>query len=800
MPTNLNRELRQVLRKLAARPFYVAVTVLVLAVGIGANTAVFSIVDPLVLDPLPIPDADRVVRLFATDARYDVDDLPLSWQSYREVESEVDSLSGVAAFRTAGYNLAGGAEPVRVQGTEVTSEFFSLLGIPMAQGRPFDDAEVHSEQRVIVLSHAFWQSRFGASREVVGRTVSLNGEPYEIVGVAREGYTLPSPRIDLWLPLRLDAEQRQRGNFLAVIGRLAPRASPREVGEELAALAKHLAETDPEAHRGRGFRTVPIYEELYGEGFRTAVSIFLLAVVFVHLIAVINAANLLFLRAVSHEHELAVRSTLGARRWALLRLFGFEAGILSLFAAVVGVLLGWGGTRLLLLVLPPDIPRLDRVAMDGEVLVFTVVVAVITALLATLAPFVLVSRLQPARLINDHGRSGHGDRRRRRLRRSLITAEIALACVLLVASLVLIRSFEHLRRVEPGFEQQGLLTFFVSPGEGAGNDEAGRLPLLYRQLVEELEATPGVAASTFASQLPGDSAAATRFSVVGRPPPAGEEPRADLVIVGPGYFSTLGVPVDGRSFGRFDGLRTAPVAVVNRAFAERYLPADVSTSRLRFADREWQVIGIAGDLRQGGLEDPVYPTIYLFHDQIRQPLHTIAVAVRTSGASPEMLAEPVRRAVDQVDRSVPVYGVRTMERILSEDIAGTRAMSRLLAVFAVVAWLLAAAGIYGMMAQSVTQRLHEMGVRMAVGADRGSILRLVLREGATLALYGTAIGILGSLVVSRLLTNWVHGIDPFDIASVAGTAVLLSATGVAASYLAARRMATIQPASLLTSE
>jgi len=794
--------LRYALRRLGKKPSFAAIAIVVLAIGIGANSAVFSIINTLILEPLPYEESGRLYRLFATDVQRDWDDMPLSWLDYVDLREQTQSFEAAAALRSRGFNLTGVDEPVRVSGAEVTAPLFSLLRLQAAQGRTFTEEEERSRQRVAILSDTFWRRQFGAT-EVVNSSILLDGISYTVIGIMPPAVQLPSRDTAVWVPLELaDEERDRRGYTLTVLARLAPEVSQEEAEEELESLAERFASAYPDTNQARGFRLISLHQYIYGETFDVAATLFALTVVFVHLIAVADVASMLMARAVGQEHEFAVRSALGAGRVHLVRLFATESMVLCLAGGALGLLFGFWGTRFLVSLIPADIPRLEEIAVDARVVLFTVGLAVVTGLLFGLVPAVLMKGPSLTSLINEQGRLSRGGRRQKRMRTALVVGEMALACVLLITSVLLIRSFQHLRQRESGFDENNFLTFNLSVPEGAtpltAEAEREYLISLYDQMIEALDVLPGVGGATFATELPGESAGGIRFLVAGQEaPPRGREPVADYLKTGPDFFTILGVSLlEGRPLEATDRYRGQPVVVVNETLARHFLGEDPLFRQLVVGRRTWQVVGVVADFRQGGLEDPIYPTIYFSHRQTEVP-KTLAVGVRSEAGDPLRMARSVRDTIASIAPGMPIYNVKTMERILADDIAGTGFMARLLTGFALIALLLAFAGIYGVISYSVSLRLQEVGVRMALGAGGPDILKLIIKEGLILATAGVVVGVFGAFAVTRLLGNWLHGIRALDGVTFLIVAVLLALVGVLAALVPARSATRVDPAKLL---
>ncbi len=801
---SLGQDLRYSLRRLRKDPAFAAIAVLVLAVGIGASTAVFSILDPLVLDPLPFENPSSLYRIYGTDDYYDWDRSPLTWLDFLDLDEQAQGFEATA-LRGRGFNLVGGDQTLRVKGLEVSASFFSLFDVNALRGRTFSSAEERSKQRLAMLSESFWKSQMGSS-SLAGLTIDLDGSAYEVVGVIPAEFQVLSRDAAIWVPLDLSEEERNNRQLesLTVIARLHPDSGQEEVAEELKSIAGRLAAAYPGSNEHRGFRLLSLYQEIYGEDFHLVAMIFILAVLAVHLIAVFNISSMLLARAVDQQQEFALRTSLGAGRGELIRLSLSEALMLCVMGGVLGLVFGSWGTQYLQSVVPADIPRLENVVMDGRILLFTVLLSLSAGAFFGLAPVLLLRSPNLAGLVKEQDSRSQGSRRKKWLRRAFVVAEMTMSFVLLVAALLLIRSFQYLQTTYPGFEAEGILTFKTSMSDAARlqspEDRREVLSRRYESILDSVGVLPGVEGFAFADAMPGESAAAIRYAVAGRElPQAGREPIADFLTVSPDYFSVLRAPiVNGRPIEAQDSFAGERAVVVNQSLARlSFGGKDPLLLQLTLGGDSWRVVGVVADFQQGGLEDPVLPTIFFSYQQRTEVPTDMTFAVRSMSGDPMSLATAVQAAVAGAQAGIPIYEVKALEEILQDDIAGTGIMAQLLGRFALVAVILALAGIYGVMSYSVSLRRHEMGVRMAFGASRRDVVSLVFREGAWLAVMGVVFGVFGALAVTRLLKGWIHGISALDGPAFFLGAVLLLAMGILASFLPARRVARLKPTLLL---
>jgi putative ABC transport system permease protein len=816
---SLLQDLRFARRVLAASPGFTAVAVVTLALGIGANTAIFSVVDGVLLRRLPYDDPDRLVLLY--QAKEATDRGSFSPADYFDVARESRSFAGLAAFAPRQFNLTGDGEPERIAGLAVSGGFFDVLGAKCRWGAGFTAgadaahaahaADTAADQAV--LAHGLWQRRFGGDPALVGRTVRLDAGPVTVVGVLPPGFRFaPDRDAELFVrnatdlpppPLPPDEDLRAvRGlHWFQVLGRLAPGVELSSARAEVEGIGHRLAAAPPETNAARDLVTVSLRDELVG-GLRPALLTLLAAVGLVLLIACTNVANLLLARALARGRELAIRSTLGAGPFRLLRQLLAESLLLALAGGGLGLVLGYWGVEALVRLAPPDLAGLAEITLDHRVLAFTAAVALASVLVFGLVPAWLLSRPDSQAALKEGGRATAGARTGL-LRSLLVVAETALALVLLVGAGLLVRSFVALQAVDPGFDPDRVLTFSVAvpPAKYA---EPARVAAFYQEAYDRLRALPGVESAGGVLTLPfAGSAAALAFSIEGEPdPPPGEERDAGYQVTGGGYFRTLRIPVvAGRDLEPSDGERGEGgeggrrVAVVNRAMARKYFPGtDPIGRRITFDDADeggWMtVVGVVGDVRHFALDQPVRPEVYVPLAQDPWPFTTFVL--RTTG-DPMTLGEAARRAILEVDPDQPISRLRPMTAYLAESVAQRRFVLLLIGLFAAVAAVLAALGIYGVVAHSVTQRTHEIGIRMALGAGKRSVLADVLGRGMALAGLGVAAGAAAALAATRLLASLLYGVGAADPPTYAGVALLLAAVALVATLLPARRASRVEP-------
>ena len=795
------QDVRYALRSLRRHPVFAFTAILTLALGIGANTAIFSAVNGVLLRPLPYPEPDRLLTIWGHQASIgrETASLPdfLDWRKAR-------SFSGMAAWANASFTVTGTGEPQVVTGAQVTPNYFRVLGVTVPRGRDFRDAEEQDGGRVAVLSQGYWQRAYGGRAEVVGRQITLNGTPYTIVGVGARGLALPE-EVDVWTPLQIDATLGRRNDFLQVIGRLAPGVTPQAAGAELATIARRLEAQYPNSNAGWGVELIGLQERMVGE-IRPALLVFMGAVGLVLLIVCANVANLMLARVAAREREVTIRAALGASRRRLVRQLLTESVLLALAGGVLGLGLAVWGVSALRALDASTLPRLNEVHLDGGALAFALLLSVGTGLLFGVVPAIRVLGFDLRGGLAEGGRGLSGARAGARTRTALVLAEVALASVLLVGAALLLRSFVGLQRVDPGFTTQGILTARVTLPR-ARYDDPPRQVAFADALLERARALPGVSSASLSTNAPVDEGMSYwAIAVAGVEPPPPEVVQDAVVYrTSPEFFRTFGLPlIHGRLFEAGDRGESTPVAIVSQSLARRYWPGrDPVGSRLTFGDpadsaTTWMtVVGVVGDVRQEGAVSPAYPQIYVPFAQVSS--RSMVVALRT-GRDPLALVPALKQALASVDPNLALSRVTTMQQRLANTLARPRVNALLLAAFAATALILAALGIYGVIAYSVVQRTREMGIRVALGARAEDVLGMVMRQGLTPVLIGLALGLGAAAVGSRVLRSLLYGVAATDLATYAAVAAFLAAVAVAASYVPARRAAHSDPMTALRTE
>jgi putative ABC transport system permease protein len=799
----LLRDLRFALRQLRRTPAFTMAAVACLALGIGATTAIFTTVDGVLLRPLPFPEPERLVTIWGHHASIGRE--AASLPDFLDWRRESRSFSAMAAQANTQFTVTGAGEPEVVRGAFVTANYFRVLGAPIPVGRGFRDEEERSgATRVAILGDGFWRREFGGRADAVGRQITLGGVAYTIVGAGARGLSVPED-VEVWAPFPTDTTLGRRNDFLQVIGRLAAGADQRRAGEELTTIARRLAQAYPASNSGWGVELIGLQERIVGE-IRPALLLFMGAVGLVLLIACANVANLMLARVATREHEVTIRAALGASRRRLIRQLLTESVVLALVGGALGLGLAVWGVRALQGLEPGTIPRLDEIGVNGTALAFALGLSVVTGLLFGVAPAV---RLMPYDLgggLAEGGRGTAGHRSAGRTRSLLVLAEVALACVLLVGAALLLTSFIRLQGVDPGFAPKDILTARLTLPRARYADSARQMAFA-DALLAQVRSLPGVRSAALASDAPlGDGPPYWAFAVAGVEQPAPEVVQDAVVFrATPDYFRTFAIPlVRGRLFEARDRGDAAPVALVSEGLSKRFWPGRSPLgARITFGDPEdstyvWMtVVGVVGDVRQEGPAAAAYPQIYVPLAQLSS--RSLLIALHTSG-EPLALTPALERAISGLDANLALGRVATMDERVAGTLARPRVNALLLGAFAATALMLAALGIYGVIAYGVVQRTRELGIRRALGARSEDVLRLVLRQGMGPVLGGLALGLGGAAVASRVLRGLLYGVGATDPITYAVVAAFLAAVALVASYLPARRAATADPVVALRKE
>ena len=800
----LMQDVRYALRTMRRSPGFTAIVVATLALGIGANTAIFSIVDGVLLRPLPYPDADRLAGVFSHFAAVSVPRGNFAVADFLDLRAQLKSLDKFSAYSYRRWTITGSGEPEILAGAGVTSSFFSVLGVHPVVGRTFFDGEDKPNATpLVVISEALWRRKFSSDPAIAGKTILLNGTGNTVVGVMPSDFAFPQPGIDLWQLMAFNPPTQRFPFFLRGIARLKPGYTWEQAQAELNTLAAGIEKLDPHTFQHLTFPLVPLQEAMVGN-VRLALLVILGAVGLVLLIAAVNVANLLLARAASREREIAIRMSIGAGRARLLRQFLTESVLLALAGGSAGVLIAWWGVRWLRTLTVANIPRLQEVHIDLRVLAFTLLISVLCGIVFGLAPLLDTLRFRVNEMLKQQERSGTASRSRLRTRSALVVAEVALSFLLLVCAGLLLRSFVNLTRVDPGFHSDNLLAAQLWPSNKKYPDDA-KNNALYTELVQRVSSLPGVESVALSQTLPPNRISWVEgFRLEGHPLPAGvANPAVTLPIVGNGYFHTIGIPlIRGRYFDEHDRPGAPPVVIISATMAKRYFPNENPVGKRlmmgwSLPNQPWrEIVGVVGDAPYRGLGSDAEAVYYApFEQNTGGPFF---VLIRASQSS--RLAEPLRAVIASIDKDMPVTNVATMDESLASSVSQQRFRTTLIAIFGAVALVLAAIGIYGVVAYSVAQRKHEFGIRMALGAGRSDVLGLVARGSGGLVFAGMAAGAIGALALGRVLNSLLFHVQPADPITFGLAACVLVAVAVMASLLPAHRATRIDPSIALRDE
>jgi putative ABC transport system permease protein len=803
--SGLFQDLRYALRQLRKSPGFAVVAVTTLALGIGANSAIFSVIDAVLLRPLPFHDPGRLVAVKTTEPGR-LDNIGVSYPAFLDWRSRNHVLDGISAFRVDDFTITGRAEPAHLTGAVVSANMFSVLGVAPVIGRDFVPAEDNPTGTglPIILSHSLWQNRFGSDPNIAGQSLTVDGNPFTVVGVMPAGFQFPVQRtpVEFWTTIALDAQgsnpmTAQRGAaYLDAIARLKPQVALATAQTEMSELQSAVNMQYPE-NRPKGISIVSEADAVVGD-MRRGLYILFGAVGLVLLIACANLANLLLARATARNREISVRSALGATRWMIVRQLLTESLLLAVAGAAAGLGLASWGVRILTALAPDDLPRITESGLNLQVLIFTTLVAIFTGILFGLVPALQATKPDLAASLKEGGRSGTETVTRSRLRSALITTEMALAIVLLVAAGLLLRSLLGLGKVDPGFAKNHVITFGLDLPGRYGQPERVEF---YRSLLAQVRATPGVHSASAAFPLPlsaGD--VKTSFEVEGRPVKGSELPVTTLHVIDNDYFLTLGIPLlRGRAFNLQDDAEGAtPVVIISQTLAKqaffgedpigRRIKPDISSGKNNAPMRV--VVGVAGDVKAEGLGSPSIAESYVPYAQL--PFAPMSVVVRTEIA-PANMVPTLTTEVQSLDSALPLLHIKTLDEYVSDSIVGTRFEAVLLGTFGILAFLLTAVGLYGVISYTVAQRTRDIGIRLALGADRNAILGMVVKNGTLLAGAGTLIGLATAFLLTRLIASLLYGVGPTDPLTFLCVPIALIAVAMLASYVPARRAAKVDP-------
>jgi putative ABC transport system permease protein len=800
------QDFRYALRMLAKQPAFTAIAVLTLAVGIGANTAIFSLVNSVLLRSLPYPDANRIVYFEGKNPSQGITDSNISILDFQDWTTQSDAFSHTAFFWTGGAALAEeGREPERVPRAGVAIRFFDLFGVQPMLGRNFLAEEDRPDSpTAAIVSEGLWKRRFGSDRSIVGKTITINTRPVTVVGVMPADFEFPE-NTQIWTPAAVNRAEEPRDNrSYSALGRLKPGVELGQAQLQISAINAQLAQAFPDTNKGWDAHLALLHERLV-RSVRLSLLLLLGAVGFVLLIACANVANLLLARAAARQKEVAIRTALGASRGRIMRQMLTESILLSTIGGALGLMLSFWLSKLLISISPPDSPRFSEAHLDYRVLAFTLAISVFTGLIFGLAPALHASKLDVSGSLKEGGRSGEGYRCTN-ARSLLLIGEVAMSLILLVGAGLLIKSFVRLQEVKPGFNPERVLIASLSLPGAKYKEDQHRIDF-YRALIERLKTFPGVKAVGAGVNFPLQAsgyAIGRSFIPEGRPPTADEAVDASWSTITPTYFEALQVPLlAGRTFNERDNASAPKVVIVNRKVAIKHFGSETAAIGKRLTiwrDENFprEIVGVVGETKPGALEEESAAQIYTPHSQDGS-WGFMTLAIRTT-ADPAAMTSTLRREVLGLDKDLPIFNVKTMEDVVAQSIGSRRLSTMLLSVFAGVALLLAAVGIYGVMAYTVTQRTQDIGIRMALGAQAGDVLRMVVGQGMTLALIGIGVGLAGALGLTRVMANLLFGVNATDPITFVVIPLLLAFVAFLACWLPARRAAQVNPIEALRAE
>ena len=812
---NFLQDSRYAVRMLGKSPAFTVVIVLTLALSIGANSAIFSVINGVLLKPLPYPQAERIARVFYRSASYPK--FPVNPWDFLDFRARNRSFENFAMYTHADVQLSGtGSDPVKLSAFRISSGYFRVLGVEPARGREFDFSEERpGNGNVVILSDRLWRNQFGAAADILGRRVLLDSQPYTVVGVMLSGVDHPGnsynsvaygDTVDAWMPFTFDGNPNNRGShYVEGIGRLKPGVTAEQAAADFNGIMSELA-SQHEGDKGWTIYIVPLFQEIVGPVHKMLL-VLLGAVGLVLLIACVNAANLLLARAAARQKEIALRAALGAGRGRLVRQMLAESLLIALLGGALGALLAIVGVRVLVSFLPPGFPRTDAIHVNGFVFAFTAVVAVATGLFFGLVPAVQASRTDPQQGLHEGGRGSRGSGRQTRLRAVLVVGEVALACLLLVGAGVMLRSFVNLLRLDPGFRPEHVLTAEIALPK-ANYKTTDSIASFYQRLLTNLSTLPGVHAVGAGTDLPwtGYDENMGGFTIEGKTPPPHEEFHARYHTASPDYFRAVGTPlVHGRFFNDRDTKDTPRVLLINGVMARRYWPGeDAVGKRITFDDKpkesDWfRVVGVVGDVKDTPESAGAEPAFWW--PVLQQPFQftNMTIVLRADAAS-LLLTEALRSKVRELDPSLAVAHVRLLDRVLEEQLSTPRFALFLIGLFAALALLLAAIGIYGVISYSVSQRMHEFGMRVALGASPWNLIKMVMKQSVSLTVIGVAIGLGCALAFAGVLDSLLYGVNARDPLTLIGVGAMAAATAMLASLPSARRATGADPMTSLRAE
>jgi len=802
----LYQDIRYGFRMLVRNPGFASIAIFILALGIGANSAIFSIVNGVLLRPLPFHESDRLVTVYETYFEQGLMHVPVAPPNYLDWEAQNHVFEDMAAVGFNDYNFSGSGQPERVQGLRVSSSLFSLLRTQPILGRIFTPEEdQYGQHQVVILSHGFWKRRFGADPAIIGKAVSLDDSSYTVVGIMSPHFQFLSPHVDLWVPIAFNPsfELANRGQHsFEVVGRLKPGIVIEDAQAEFGAIAKRLELQFPDSNKGWGIELQPLQERGISN-VRPMLLILLGAVGFVLLIVCANVANLLLARANTRQKEFAIRVALGASQLRTIRQLLTESLALAMCGGCLGLLIAYCGIDALISLSPENLPRVEQVQIDKAVLAFVLSVSALTGIIFGLAPALQVSRFDLNEFLKEgrHGSTGGGSCGR--LRSLLVVSQVGLSLLLLISAGLMVRSFLRLHQVDPGFRSKRLLTMDLSLPQVKYPETQQRVNFI-QGLLQKIENLPGVQSTSAVRGLPlSGQNSIVNLSVVGRHPlPPWQFIGARYCQVGINYFTTMRIPlIRGRFFTEHDRDKAQPVVIISETMARQFFSNEEPIGqRINIGDggpNPCEIVGVVGDVKHTGLDTEGEAQMYLPIYQRCWPY--LSLVVGTVG-DPRSLVNAVRKKVWALDKGQPVHNIRTMEELMSDSVAQRRFSMLLLTLFSGLAVVLAVVGLYGVLSYLVSQRTHEIGIRMALGARRNDVLKLVLKKGLMLIVVGLAIGVAGALALTRVIANQLYGVSPTDPATFMGVSLFLTVVALLACYIPARRATKVDPMTALRYE
>jgi predicted permease len=802
----LFQDIRYGARMLWKTPGFTLVALITLALGIGANTAIFSVVNAIVFRPLPYANPDRLVGVWVKDVQKPGSQYPTSFPTFRDWQTQSHNLNGIASYAFNRFHVTGNEGVDETRGVFVSTNFFDVMGVAPGIGRALQTND--ERERVVVISDELWRRRFNGDQNVLGKTITLNAENFTVIGVMPASFRFPTPDIEIWTSMAtLYSIPKSAGDWInsrslrgyRVVARLQDGVSREQAEVEMNTIAQRLAATFPDDEAGTGVILLPLRDQMVGT-YRRPLVVLLVAVSFILLIACVNVANLIMTRTAARDREIAIRRALGAGQFRLIRQMLTESILLGSLGGALGLLLATWGVQVLLQLTPKNVPRLEGVGVDRWTLLFTVFASVTTGILFGLAPALHARALSLTGTLREGGRSIAGMARIRRLRSALAMAEIALAVMLLIGSGLMLRSFQKLTKVDPGFNSDNLLTMAVALQFVRYQDPARQIAFFDRAL-ERIRALPGVVAAGACTSLPpmflqqGEG-----FTVEGQAAdPSKQPPSAWYMPATPGYLEALGVPIlRGRNVNSSDTSQSPGVVVINQTLAKQFFANDDPLGRrLNLGGISRQIVGVAGDARYEGLGTEIGPQVYVPYSQ--SPFPGMRVVVRTS-TDPMSLTSSIRAQIQAIDSEEGPTRIATMNQLLAESVAQPRFNAFMIGLFAILAFALAAIGVYGVISYDVSQRTSEIGIRLALGAQISDIFRLILKHGALLTFGGLAIGLGGAVALTRFLTTLLFEVEPTDIATYGIVSAMIVLVSFAACVVPSRRATKVDPLEALRHE